>query len=529
MSKTNCLLFLAIFILAIFTRIYQLDILPPSLNWDEISHSYNAYSLLKTGQDQWGISWPIFNFRAYGDYPTTLNLYLSMPFIALFGLNAMTTRLPTAICGLLIVIFTYLIAKYFFKNTRLALITMFITAVAPWTIFTSRAAYQSTIAQAFFLISVWLLLVKKSSWGLFILALSMFGYHNTRIIALPIAIAYLFILRPPKSFYRQTIPILFAFLLCSASLLNFFSPDSRARQQWVGILNPAAINLINENRRTFAGPPLINRLVNNKITYFIPSFTSNFLNLVNPIPLFLIGSKQFQFNVANSGLLYLSWLPFFYLGLILILIRQNKQPNYQFLLAWYLIGLIPSALTTGDFPTLRSFTIIPLPFIAIVIGLKKIIDLIKNNYLYLIFIGITILELVNYGQKYQKYSQNYSLSWQYGYRQAVDYAKDNYQNYSQIYFTKKYGEPHEFLLFFWPWDPQTYQADPDKKWDYHSGWYWVDSFDKFRFINDWEVKTTDLLPGSLLITSPDNYPPGSIKLNTIYTPDQKPIFDLVRL
>ncbi|KKQ92614.1 MAG: hypothetical protein UT14_C0004G0013 [Candidatus Shapirobacteria bacterium GW2011_GWE1_38_92] len=84
-------------------RFWQLDQYPPSLNWDEISHGYNAYSLLKTGKDQWDTSWPIFNFRAYGDYPTTVNMYLTIPFISIFGLNPITTRLPTAILGYLLI------------------------------------------------------------------------------------------------------------------------------------------------------------------------------------------------------------------------------------------------------------------------------------------------------------------------------------------------------------------------------------------------------------------------------------------
>ena len=33
---------------------------------------------------------------------------------------------------------------------------------------------------------------------------------------------------------------------------------------------------------------------------------------------------------------------------------------------------------------------------------------------------------------------------------AVVYLKDHYSQYDQIIFTKKYGEPHEYILFFWP-------------------------------------------------------------------------------
>ncbi|HRS23198.1 MAG TPA: phospholipid carrier-dependent glycosyltransferase, partial [Candidatus Woesebacteria bacterium] len=128
--------FILILLLAAFLRLYQLDKFPVSLNWDEISHSYNAYSILKTGKDQWGTKMPIFNFRAYGDYPTTLNMYLTIPWVKFLGLNAWSTRLPSAICGIVIVIFAYLITESLLKNKLISLSVMFLAAISPWTLFT---------------------------------------------------------------------------------------------------------------------------------------------------------------------------------------------------------------------------------------------------------------------------------------------------------------------------------------------------------------------------------------------------------
>ncbi|PIV02180.1 glycosyl transferase, partial [Candidatus Shapirobacteria bacterium CG03_land_8_20_14_0_80_40_19] len=56
-----------IILLSLFLRIYCLQEVPPSLNWDEISHGYNAYSILKTGKDEWGKTFPLI-FQAYGDF-----------------------------------------------------------------------------------------------------------------------------------------------------------------------------------------------------------------------------------------------------------------------------------------------------------------------------------------------------------------------------------------------------------------------------------------------------------------------------
>ena len=65
--KPRKLVLILIFIFGFILRSIYIDKFPPSLNWDEVSHGYNAYSLLKTGRDEWGSFLPLI-FRAYGDY-----------------------------------------------------------------------------------------------------------------------------------------------------------------------------------------------------------------------------------------------------------------------------------------------------------------------------------------------------------------------------------------------------------------------------------------------------------------------------
>jgi hypothetical protein len=136
---------------------------------------------------------------------------------------------------------------------------------------------------------------------------------------------------------------------------------------------------------------------------------------------------------------------------------------------------------------------------------------------------------------------NYSWSWQYGYKEVVEYIKDVYQDYDKIIITKKYGEPHEFILFLWPWDPGAYQNDPNLVRFDQTNWYWVDRFDKFYFVNDWDIpKESDenfiLESGEefdcknsrcLLVTSPSNYQKDWQLLKTIYFLDGKPAFEIM--
>ncbi len=139
-------LFLIILFAAVL-RFAGLSQMPPSLNWDEISHGYNAYSILKTGKDEWGQVFPITNFRAYGDYPLPLNLYLTIPFEIIFGLNTGAIRLPHALLGTLTIIAVYFLTEGIFRNKKISLIASFLAAIDPWLLFPSRAVFQSNLSQ----------------------------------------------------------------------------------------------------------------------------------------------------------------------------------------------------------------------------------------------------------------------------------------------------------------------------------------------------------------------------------------------
>ena len=112
--KSSWILFL-ILALAAFLRFYQLGINPPSLDWDETAEGYNAYSILKTGRDEYGKFLPVI-FKSFGDYKPGLYVYVDVPFIAALGLNEVSTRLPSALAGILSVYLIYLICNKLFDK-----------------------------------------------------------------------------------------------------------------------------------------------------------------------------------------------------------------------------------------------------------------------------------------------------------------------------------------------------------------------------------------------------------------------------
>ena len=91
-------------------RVIEIDKFPIGLNCDEVSSGYEAYAILNYGIDRNGNFLPVF-LEAWGSGQNVLYSYLMMPFVKLFGLNIISTRLPMAIIGCVSLIIWYLLLK----------------------------------------------------------------------------------------------------------------------------------------------------------------------------------------------------------------------------------------------------------------------------------------------------------------------------------------------------------------------------------------------------------------------------------
>jgi hypothetical protein len=173
---------------------------------------------------------------------------------------------------------------------------------------------------------------------------------------------------------------------------------------------------------------------------------------------------------------------------------------------------------------------LPLSTIIIGLGINVIFTKFKKLSLpiYMVIFVMLVASQIQFWNAYHNYSLAQSSSWQYGYQQMISYLKSEYDNYDNIYITKKYGEPHEFILFFWPYDPKAYLNNPNKITEYHTDWYWVQRFDKFSFVNDWEIKELTLSSKDLLITSPKNYNSDNTRnIHIINNLQNKPVFEFI--
>lgn len=112
MNKEKYFLLLILF-LGFIVRIYNISY--PPLLWDEASIGYNAYSILTTARDEHGQFLPLI-FKSFGDYKPGLYIYLTLPFVALFGLSPLAVRLPSILLGSLLPLIAYIFTKKYSKN-----------------------------------------------------------------------------------------------------------------------------------------------------------------------------------------------------------------------------------------------------------------------------------------------------------------------------------------------------------------------------------------------------------------------------
>ncbi len=532
------LIFLIILFISVFFRFYKLNDFPPSLNWDEVSLGYNAYSILKTGKDEWGQFLPL-TFRAYGDYKLPIYIYADVPFVALFGLNEWGVRLPSALAGLGIVCLVFLIIKKITGKNDLALLGMFFSATLPWLVIFSRIALEANLALLLFVASFYFFILSEEKkyhliTSAVLLGLSLFTYNSARVLVLPfiILVSILFW----KSFKEKfKFSLLSLFIIIAFFIIAFplaILQDSSARYRWTTILDEGAIQRINELRGSSALPPIASKLAFNKLTYFIPEAFKNYLTHFNADFLFLNGGSNYQYSVPGSGLAPIVLLPLLILGIFQVF---RKKTKWQYLvLGWLLLAPTPAAITRDAPHALRTiFMSVPLIIISS-LGVLFIIEnlKIKKVFVYSFLLAAVLITTTSFWINYTKvYTKKYSWSWQYGYKQVINFINKQGNNYDKIYLSKKYGEPHEFLLFYLKYDPNKYRNDSKLIRYKRSDWYWVDQFDRFEFINDWEVteKVKIKTGKDLLITSPGNYPVKAKLINRIKFLDGQDAFDIVEL
>lgn len=139
-------------------RLVKIGDYPGGFGQDEAVNLYDAWSLLTTGTEHHGTPWPL-NTGQFGDYPSALQSYLTIPFVALLGPTELAARLPCALLNTLAIPLFSMLLYHLFRCRTAALFAAALLATSPWNIFFSRWAVSPGFV-TFFQVAGLLLMIR---------------------------------------------------------------------------------------------------------------------------------------------------------------------------------------------------------------------------------------------------------------------------------------------------------------------------------------------------------------------------------
>lgn len=471
-----------IFVLAAVLRFWQLGNVPPSPDWDEAALGYNAYSILKTGRDEYGVKFPLV-LRSFDDYKPPLYAYLAIPAIAVFGLNTWAVRLPSAIMGILAVIGVYLFVQALLRHQEeqlgsraienLSLWSALLLAISPWHLQFSRIAFEANVGLTLNIWGAALFLkgLKQRYWliiasGLF--GLGLYAYHSERIFLPTLVVLLIMIYRNELLKVKKvaamallvgliTVMPLIPVFLNQNTLMRLRGTSSLSDQ--TGLLARSVQKL--EQDRASGNPWGV--VFDNRRIVWAKTIIEGYLSHYSFRWLFLTGDND-RHHAPSMGLLYLWELPLLLWGIYKIAKGGGKLSRT--LLGWFLIAPL-AASPTSELPhAIRSLVFLPTFQIFTAFGLSEFFRLVmrqKSKFLVLLTVVGGLLALFNIVLYLNLYfvhlNREFSRFWQYGYQEAVEYVKQQRFKYEKIVVSTKLEQPHMFFLYFLRYDPQKYLSE----------------------------------------------------------------------
>lgn len=477
MKYKKRILLLLILVLAAALRTYRINTVPPSLSLDEVSIGYNAYSILRTGRDEYGNFMPLL-LRAYDDFRPALYVYTVVPFTAIFGLTPVAVRLPSLILSVITVYLTYLISREIFyedeRKENIALISAGLMAVSPWHIYISRLGHEAnlgltvTVSMVYFLFRT---VNRKSLFDALILSVltgvSLVTYQSQKLVT-PVIIgaASLLFFTQIRLIKKLWIPVLVGVLMAGYAITISLTPDALIRFKGTSAFSHDSGYYQKRLQAYIAARERNDRLgtmVNSRYAVYLTVFANNYLSHFNPIWLFH-GDYREDHKVPDLGLLFPWEFITVLAGLCWLIIAYPKKQKVIFILIWLLSSALPGAITTGAPHAMRSYTFLPVWQLLSATGLVQVMKLLERNKPYLkFFYAVAVITLTTSiwyftGQYFRVFPDSQSDSFQYAMPAAITYINDHKTEYRNIVVSNSGNlyQSYMFYLFYSGIDPTSY-------------------------------------------------------------------------
>jgi len=507
--------FLIIIFVATALRFYQLGNVPIELNRDEASLGYTAYSLLQTGKEEHGQSWPI-NIESFGDWKLPAYVYTLIPFIKIFGLKAWVVKLPSALAGIGIVILSAVItwlltSSWKDQNKRITLSTLvaFMITISPWNIHMSHMAYEANLGMLFLMTGVALLLTalqNKSKRVLlipsaFFFGLTFFSYHSYQVFMPLLVLSFLsiywkkakniFETEKKISYISIAIGALFTIALIATSL-----SANQTKLSGLSIFDKSSYSVVmEENRGYFENRnSLLAKLHSNNFYFIFNQAQRNIADIFSSKFLFFEGGSHGSHDIPGTGKMHpVAFIFLIIAGYKFLTIWQEKKLEkwHKVIMAWLLVSIVAPFITFEAAHTIRfSPALFSLEFLS-AYGLFILLEKALKDNKYKIIAGLTIFILlysfVYFFATYFFVAPKRDIdkhNWQI--ERLVELVNDRGDRYDLISMPGTEWSPYIYFLLFNQTDPNSLSKDLEFYDPDHEGFRHVKRLGNIHFsLIDW--------------------------------------------
>ncbi len=462
---TKTLLIQLAFLLVLGSIIFfiKLSSIPSGVYIDETLPAYSAYSILKTGRDEYGKVFPLV-FRFYGSYNPPLFIYLTVVSEVVFGLTTFAVRFPSALAGMLSVfpIFFLLKEKQIAGQKHTAFISSLLFLFTPWIILHSRVGYEVSLGFLLFSIGTYfsfrgLTHPRFLKYAMLFLSLSTYAAYAERFIV-PMFIVF-FILFFKKTVIQKghmkdlLITIGIGLVTQIPNLWLLTTPAFFPKQNLVGsgiVLSSA------EKISHFLPYPLSFTLA------FIREFLSQYVTYFSPQSLFFLPDPDLQRSIPYLSVFY-SWMIVPFCIGVYVLFKNRDTIWARFIILLALITPIPAALTLDPFSTHRALPhLLPL-FLIISLGIDRVLVLFHKRQKTLVFVCLslfTISLLFLWRSYFILLPYTRAQYWGYGHEQLAIYIVNHPQDHFVIDQTR-IKPVYSQLAFYMKTEPRDFQKTID--------------------------------------------------------------------
>ncbi|HAV15398.1 MAG TPA: hypothetical protein DCX25_03645 [Candidatus Pacebacteria bacterium] len=471
--------FILAFILSCIVRLPFFSQIPAGLNRDEAALGYNAFSILKTGRDEYGKLFPI-SITSFGDQKLPGYVYTLIPFIQTFGVTPFAVRLPSLLAGWLVLFAVGTLSFQVAEGLNLRssvkkffpIIAMVLVAISPWGNHFSRTAYEAHLAMAAFLwgFAAYIhALAQPKRLRFFIVTAALWSftlltYHSYHIL-IPLFVLGLAILDRKALSKLPSKMLLISFLIGGTTVLLLFIGGVLG-----GNINKSEgispFHLDSLRRQVFVYRQALPKhlsflhifIANTPSQAFI-AFAQNYVRVIAGDFLFVNGTDHGDHNPGNTPNFHLFTAPFMLLG-FLALWEQRKHPLAKRYLLWFFLGIAVPAFTIQPQHTVRLSPIFPLLEIFSAFGIAWMFSTIKKPIIRLmctvIFIIAGLFFITRYMVSYLAIIPNIAVTHEKDHMLGKALAKYEYYNNGNVKVITQSpsSSPYIWYLFETKYAPQ---------------------------------------------------------------------------